>query len=148
MIADIPLPGWSPFSSFTLTEDLRSFIEVHKELLKFDFDRFVGGHPMLGERRDVHRSLQFVREVIQGATDATAPLTPQQLGKAGIGKVADPNAVEYGNFWLVPLGVVRRLETEGCYRSVLEKWGYRLGGIDLTLQSHCFAAVLFNVLPA
>ena len=148
MFVDVVFPGWSPFSLFALTDDLRDYMEVHRELLKLDFDVFVGGHPKLGARRDVVRNLRFVTDVIEAAAQSTGGITPEALAEAGIGKQFDPSAAEFGNIWFGFLGVFRKLEIAGCYRRVLEKWGCRLAGLDFTLESHCFAAVEFNLLDA
>lgn len=146
MLVDVVFPGWSPFSSFALAEDVRDYLEVHRELLQHDFEVFVGGHPQLGRRRDVHRNMRFIKDVVQAAAESSRELTGEQLGEAGIGRVGDPEAVEYGNLWFAFLGVFRRLEVAGCYRKVIEKWGCKLAGLDFTLESHCFAAVEFNLL--
>ncbi|CDF33079.1 unnamed protein product [Chondrus crispus] len=146
MLVDVVFPGWSPFSLFAIANDVRNYIEVHRELLKFDFEVFVGGHPKLGARRDVHRNLRFVTDVIDAAAQSSREITPEALGEAGIGRQFDPSAVEFGNIWYGFLGVFRKLEVAGCYRRILEKWGCKLAGLEFTLESHCFVAVSFNLL--
>lgn len=144
MLVDFVFPGWSPYALFSLSDDLGAYLDAHKKVLRLDFEIFIGGHPLLGTRRDIHRNLKFVTDIIEAARQAVRSLTQEELAEEGFWKVADPNAAEYGNLWFAFLDVVRTLEVRACYRAVLEKWGCKLAGIDYTLASHCFVALQYN----
>lgn len=146
MMVDVIFPRWAPFSLLALTEDLGTYIDVHKEILKLDFDIFIGGHLRRGTRRDVARNLRFTNDLVSAAEVGTTSITPEKLGAAGIGKFSDPSAVEFENVWYAFLGVFRKLEVDECYRIVLKKWGCRIGGLDFTLMSHCFIAIEYVTL--
>ena len=144
MLVDIVFPGWSPYALFSLADDLGAYLDAHKQALRLDFEIFIGGHPNRGTRRDVHRNLKFVKDIIEGARQATSSTSQEALNEAGLGRIANPDAPEYGNIWYAFLDVVRTLEIRSCYRAVLEKWGCKLAGIDSTLESHCFVAIQYN----
>ena len=57
-------PGWVPFRSLAVAENVPGFIQAHEDVLSFDFDTFVGGHlTRLGTRDDVETAHEYVLDV-------------------------------------------------------------------------------------
>lgn len=145
MVVDIVFPRWAPFLNLAITTDVRRYIKVHEEILKFDFDFFLGGHVHIGNANDVKRNLRFTRDLVRIAGKAIEKVTVDDFLEGGLGKVGDPNAPEFGNVWYAAIDVVRKLQVDYCYRNVLAIWGCTLAGLDITLRSHCFTAVTYNL---
>lgn len=145
---DVVFPRWATFVNLGITEDVTKYIQSHEEMLKLDFDVFVGGHLNVGDRRDVEDSLHYVRDLLDAAAESSRNVTVEDLIAGGIGNFSDPTSVAFGNVWYAFVSVSRKLEVDGCYRIMLEKWGCKLGGLDLMLRSHCFVAVSYNLLES
>eukprot|EP00178_Gracilaria_changii_P014548 TRINITY_DN40931_c0_g1_i1.p1 TRINITY_DN40931_c0_g1~~TRINITY_DN40931_c0_g1_i1.p1 ORF type:complete len:399 (+),score=56.31 TRINITY_DN40931_c0_g1_i1:53-1198(+) len=143
MYVDVVFPGYAPPFTFALTEDLRRYIQAQKEILKLDFQVLVPGHIGLASKEQISDGIQYAQDVISAARTAIDSVTPDQLQTGGIGLSTDPNAPEFGNFFFPILGVLRPLEIEACFRIVLQKWGCRLGAVDLSARDHCFTAINF-----
>lgn len=148
MVIDIVFPRWAPFLHLAITSDVRRYIKVHKEILELDFDYFLGGHVHIGKRNDVKRNLRFTSDLVRIAGEAVDKVTLDDFLEGGLGKIADPSAPELGNIWYATVDVVRKLQVDYCYRNVLAKWGCKLAGLDVTLRSHCFTAVTYNIVDA
>lgn len=143
MFVDVVFPGFAAPFNFAITQDLRQYIKSHQRVLRLRFDTFVPGHIGLGNRTDVVVSMEYAKSVLEAAKQAVASVTLQQQIDAGIGRVSDPNAAEFGNFFFPFVSVLRPLQIEACFRIVVEKWGCRLGGTDLVARGHCFTALQF-----
>ena len=64
MLVDVVYPGYMPYKNLGIVEDVPGYIDVHRTVLGYDFDTFVGGHvDRLGTRADVETSLEFVTEL-------------------------------------------------------------------------------------
>lgn len=148
MLVDVVFPGWSPFFSLAITTSVREYFRSHMEILKFDFDIFVGGHVRLGDRNDVIRNMQFTRDLLAAGATAFRSFGPEDFAAAGIGKIGDPSAPQFQNQWWAVGSIARKLQVDLCYRIVIEKWGCQLAGLDITLRSHCFLAVTFSAVDA
>ncbi|PXF46840.1 hypothetical protein BWQ96_03369 [Gracilariopsis chorda] len=143
MYVDVVFPGYAAPFDFALSEDLGRYIQAQKDLLNLDFDILVPGHIALGDKKDVRKNIEYTEDVISAAQTGIASVTPQQFQDAGIGRVSDPNSPEFRNAVFPLLGVVRPLQTEACFRIVVEKWGCRLGAVDLVARGHCLAAITY-----
>lgn len=148
MLVDIVFPRWSPFFNLAITNDPREYLRAHRAILKFDFDVYAGGHVGLGKREDVIQNMRFTKDLLDAGATGLRSVGPKKLVEAGIGKVGDPSAPEFRNFWWVVGNVFRKQQIDVCYRIMLEKWGCQLAGLDLTLQSHCRVAIEFNIFDA
>lgn len=145
MHVDVVFPRWAPFLNLAIAEVIEDFVESHEVLLKYDFDVFVSGHLLLGERKDVEESLAFAKDVLVAGAAGANGITQEDLVAGGIGDFFDPSKVEFGNVWYAFVSVTRKLQIDGCYRIMIEKWGCRLGGLDVVLRSHCFLGVTYAV---
>lgn len=144
---DVVFPGWAPFRNLALARDLRDYVAVHHRLLDLDWDILSAGHlTRLGSREDVVTSLAFVTDLLTAAADGVAAVGPRQMASAGLGRLTDPSADEFGNIWWGFLDVGRRLPTDRCVRTMLDRWGCRLAGVDVTIRENCFSAVTHEYL--
>jgi glyoxylase-like metal-dependent hydrolase (beta-lactamase superfamily II) len=69
MLVDVIYPGYMPYKNLGIVEDVPGYIAVHKTVLGYDFETFVGGHVgRLGTRADVEASLEFANRLRAVAT--------------------------------------------------------------------------------
>lgn len=141
MLIDIVFPRWAPFRNLAITSNVFRYIQVHKEALRIDWKYFVGGHFRLGSRGDVRESLHFSEDLLAASRTSINSLTQANFSVAGLDNIFNPALPEFGNVWYGFLNVVRRLQIEGCIRIMIEKYGCRLGGLDIVIESQCFMGV-------
>ena len=127
MLVDVIFPGWVPFKSLALAEDIPGFIKAHDEVLSFDFDTFIGGHlGRLGTREDVKIQREYISDVQANAAAA--------LKKVDFLAIA--NQTGYENKWLLFDTYLDAVANE-CTDLTLKKWNGRLGGADVFTNDHC-----------
>ncbi|MBV9742213.1 MAG: MBL fold metallo-hydrolase, partial [Acidobacteriia bacterium] len=64
MVVDVIYPGYMPYKNLGIVEDVPGYIAVHRTVLGFAFDTFIGGHVgKLGTRKDVEASLDFTNQL-------------------------------------------------------------------------------------
>lgn len=143
MMIDVVFPRWAPFHALAITEDVGRYIAVHDELLKYDFDIYVGGHLRVGDRRDVADNLRFVKDLVRTADEALKTTTQAQRAAEGLFNVFTPGTTEFGNWWVAAIKAGRALDARRCARMMIEKWGCRIAGAAVTMQSHCFTALSY-----
>lgn len=144
MFVDVVFPKWAPTFNLAITQDVRDFIEAQEELLKLDFDVFVSGHFQLGSRRDMMVNLKYAKDLVAAGATALKEVTGEVLLAGGVGRVEDPSDLAFGNIYFPIFSVLRKLQVDICTRILLEKWGCRLGGLDLAARGHCFISVTYN----
>lgn len=142
---DVVFPRWAPFSSLAIATDVGKFVEVHDELLKFDFNIFVGGHMNIGNRADVAHGLRFSKDLLRASLKAPSLVTQEDRAGVGMGNYFTPGKTEFGNLWFLFLTAGRHLEVEKCSRIMIEKWGCRLGGLVEVVNSACFTMLTYVV---
>lgn len=143
MHVDNVFPGWAPPFNMALTEDLGAFISSMKAMLPLDFDIFTGGHMRLATRKDVEHTIGYAEDVIDAAAEAMHEVTPRVLRASGIGLTKDAAAPQFGNIYFESLGMRDRLTLDKCYRTMLEKWGCIMAGMDYVTHSHCLTAMKY-----
>lgn len=146
MYVDTIFPGWSPPFDLGLSEDVGQYIAAHKQLLKMDIEILVPGHLVPASKRDVARSLKFVEDLVDAAKVAMNRIPGEPISEIGIQEVSDPTAPEFGNLWYAFLTRTRELQIDICERIMLEKWGCKLAGMDITARGNCFAALTYLIL--
>lgn len=144
MFVDVVFPRWSPFHALAITEDVARYISVHDDLLKYDFDVFVGGHLRTGDRNDVSDNLRFVKDLFRTAQEARQSITIEERAAEGIFNVFTPGTLEYSNAWVAAIKAGRALEARKCARNMIEKWGCYLGGAAITMFDHCFTVLSYQ----
>jgi len=127
MLVDVVFPGWVPFKELALAEDVPAFVQAHDEILRFDFDTFIGGHvTRLGTRRDVEIQKEYIMDVRDNAMNALQTVDFMAIGQR----------VGFENPWLLfdtYLGEVARV----CADRTIPRWVDRLAGADVFTRSHC-----------
>ena len=143
MYVDVVFPGWAPFFSFALTQDLFHYIQSHEYLME-EYDDFgddgifIGGHlSRLGSRVDIVDSYNFLWSVIYGAEKGMREANLfDAFQESGI---ADEDSVGLGNVWLFT-DLYTKEKVRICAKEVVAEWGCKLGGIDIVIDSHCRSA--------
>lgn len=143
MYVDVVFPKWVPPLDLAITVDVGRYISAQRELLEVDFDIFVGGHFRMGDKQDLLNNVKYSEDLIDAARVAFNTVGDEELAKAGIGRFSNPSAREFGNLWYLLFRVTRKAQMDVCYRIMLEKWGCRLAGIDITGRGHCLTAITF-----
>lgn len=77
MLVDIVSPGWVPFYSVNLSEDLPGWIDAPTKALSYPWTHFIGGHMgKLGTRDDVVLHQEYVADMAAHARTALATVDP------------------------------------------------------------------------
>ena len=77
MLVDINLPGWVPFDSFNLNEDVPGSIAAPDTALAYPWKHYIGGHMgRLGTRGDMALYQQYVDDIIAGAKASLTAVDP------------------------------------------------------------------------
>jgi glyoxylase-like metal-dependent hydrolase (beta-lactamase superfamily II) len=77
MLVDINLPGWVPFDSFNLNEDVPGSVAAPDKALAYPWAHFIGGHMgRLGTRQDMAVYQQYVADLIAGVKAALVNVDP------------------------------------------------------------------------
>ncbi|CAM9331751.1 unnamed protein product, partial [Laminaria digitata] len=143
MVTDAIFPGWAPFFSMALTEDVQGYLEGLDQVNDLNFDVLVGGHvSRLGTKEDVQIKVDFFADVLAGAELGLATVAVSDVA-FGTG-VFDPTNPHAGNSWCVLLlnELFERI-VDVCYNYVLDSsaggrgrdWLAELSAVDVTLRS-------------
>ncbi|MEY9871666.1 glyoxylase-like metal-dependent hydrolase (beta-lactamase superfamily II) [Streptacidiphilus sp. MAP12-33] len=77
MLVDINLPGWVPFDSFNLNEDVQGSIAAPAKAMAYPWSTYIGGHMgRLGTRADMTTYQQYVEDLIVGAKASLTAVDP------------------------------------------------------------------------
>jgi len=77
MLVDVLLPGWVPFDSFNLNEDVPGSIAAPDTALAYPWKHFIGGHMgRLGTRHDMAVYQQYIADIIVGVKLALVNVDP------------------------------------------------------------------------
>lgn len=136
MVVDIVFPGWAPQARLGFADSVWGYVRAHGQMLKYDFEMFVGGHLLrVGDRQDVVTNLEYVtdleaecRYVLAGAVDIVAPIVPVAQANPGNPYVPAREFFEY--------------PAEVCRNRTVERWTDRLGGVDVVGFDNAYAMVL------
>ena len=86
MLVDILLPGWAPYNSFNVNEDVPGSIAAPAKAMAYPWKHFIGGHMgRLGTRDDMVVYQQYVSDLIDNIKKALVAVDPT------------PFFVRYGN---------------------------------------------------
>jgi len=127
MLVDINLPGWVPFDSFNLNEDVQGSIAATGTANAYPWTHFIGGHMgRLGTRDDMAVYQQYVDDIIANVKLALANVDPA------------PFFAKYGdNEWAA---VKEYQDAQVAYASapVIKKYTGVLGAADVYTASTTF----------
>ena len=131
MLVDVVYPGYMPYKNLGIVEDVPGYIDVHRTVLGYDFDTFVGGHvDRLGNRAAVETSLEFVTELHSVASRVLSK-TPFP---AFLAAHAGPDKWDLHNEYERPL-------VEDCAAEMGKTWEARLKDTKTYLKDNCWAMI-------
>ena len=137
MWVDAVFPGWVPFKSLALAQDVPGFVAAHDASLSVPFETFVGGHlTRLGTRDDVLIARDYVSDVRDAAAQALNSV--DFYGVIPDIGFLDPSDPSFLNQWEL-FGTYLDRVAHFAEQIVLDTWGTVLGGADVFTFSHCFA---------
>ncbi|MGW0829150.1 MBL fold metallo-hydrolase [Streptomyces prunicolor] len=77
MLVDVNLPGWVPFDSFNLNEDVPGSIAAPAKAMTYPWKHFIGGHMgRLGTRQDMIVYQQYVNDIVDNVKKALTAIDP------------------------------------------------------------------------
>jgi glyoxylase-like metal-dependent hydrolase (beta-lactamase superfamily II) len=80
MLVDVVYPGWVPFRSLGLAQDVPGWFHAHDQALEYPFSTLVGGHlGRLGSRDDVIIQKSYLADLSDSTRAAVAVVDPAPL---------------------------------------------------------------------
>jgi glyoxylase-like metal-dependent hydrolase (beta-lactamase superfamily II) len=128
MLVDIVSPGWVPFYSVNLSEDLPGWMDAPTKMLDYPWKTLIGGHMgKLGTRDDVKLHQEYVADMAASAKAALGSVDPT------------PFFTDFGgNNWAAVRGYLDAVTDEAA-GPIIEKYRDRLGAADVFTASNTFA---------
>jgi glyoxylase-like metal-dependent hydrolase (beta-lactamase superfamily II) len=126
VMIDIALPKSAPYRAFGTADSVPGILRAHNELVKLDFDTYMGGHMYrYGTKADVAESREFVFDMWNqtGAAITATPIAPFF------------GMVEAGNTWAA-LELWMDAITDKAEDVLAKKWIGRLGAVDVWLREN------------
>jgi len=131
MIVDIIFPGWVPYYSWAMMQNMGRFLEAHDEVLAYDFDVLIGGHlTRPGTKEDAVLQKQYFADLRVAVEDAENNVDMDEiLEEVGEDGLSNP--------WLL---FDTKLDRVGqlCYNTMVKSYAGRLGAVDIITQAHCY----------
>jgi glyoxylase-like metal-dependent hydrolase (beta-lactamase superfamily II) len=129
MFVDVILPGWAPFDTFNLNEDVPGSIKAPEIALSYPWKHFIGGHiGRLGTRDDVTVYQQYVADIVDSieAVMSSNAIDPT------------PYFQKYGaNMWAAYKGLLDEI-VDTAAAPVIEKYTGVLAAADVYTRSTTF----------
>ena len=127
MLVDIQLPGWVPYNSFNLNEDVPGSIAAPANALAYPWKHHIGGHMgRLGTRRDMVVYQQYMTDLIDGVTMALTAIDPT------------PFFVKYGNNSWAAVKTYQDAQVDYAAAPVIKKYTGVLAAADVYTASTAF----------
>jgi glyoxylase-like metal-dependent hydrolase (beta-lactamase superfamily II) len=127
MLVDINLPGWVPFDSFNLNEDVPGSIAASDKALGYPWSHYVGGHMgRLGTRADMAVYQQYVSDLIDGVKAALVNVDPT------------PFFAKYGDNEWAAVKTYQDAQSKYAADPVIKKYTGVLAAADVYTQSTAF----------
>ena len=138
MAVDSITPGEAPFMGFGATAHIGEYMKLFDQLLAYDFDRILSGHvAILGTRDDVVEAKEYVFDVRDSVLGGMETFLDRFNGV-----LAD---FEYQNANLAYRIAMESVRAE-CSAEIIDKWQDRLSVVDVWVDSHCQAMVLYYIM--
>ena len=127
MLVDINLPGWVPFASFNINEDVPGSIAAPAKALSYPWKHFIGGHMgRTGTRQDMVVYQQYVADLIDGVKKALVAVDPT------------PFFTKYGNNSWAAVKTYQDAQVEYASAPVIKKYTGVLAAADVYTASTAF----------
>ncbi|HWM06774.1 MAG TPA: MBL fold metallo-hydrolase [Actinophytocola sp.] len=127
MLVDINLPGWAPFDSFGINENVQGSIAAADRAMAYPWKHFIGGHMgRLGNRDDMAIYQQYVTDLIDNIKKAIVAVDPT------------PFFVRYGNNSWAAVKAYQDAQIEFAAAPVIKKYTGVLAAVDVYTASTTF----------
>ncbi len=129
-LVDHVQPGWVPFYALGISEDIGAYMDAYEWILEYDFEYFVPGHGMVGDRDDVLLHQKYVMDLRDSALDAI-----QTVDYAEATANVDPHGYNVFDAYLTTLA-------DRCAKLSDDTWRDVLIGTDTWTESSCKRMIL------
>jgi glyoxylase-like metal-dependent hydrolase (beta-lactamase superfamily II) len=127
MLVDINLPGWVPFNTFNINEDVPGSLAAPDKALGFPWKHFIGGHMgRLGSRHDMVVYQRYVNDLIAGVKKALVAVDPT------------PFFTKYGNNTWAAVKTYQDAQVDYAAAAVIRKYTGLLAAADVYTASTAF----------
>jgi glyoxylase-like metal-dependent hydrolase (beta-lactamase superfamily II) len=127
MLVDINLPGWAPYDSFNLNEDVPGSIAAAAKAMAYPWKHFIGGHMgRLGTRHDMAVYQRYVADLIDNIKKAVMTVDPT------------PFFARYGNNSWAAVQTYRAAQVDYAAAPVIKKYTGVLAAADVYTASTAF----------
>jgi glyoxylase-like metal-dependent hydrolase (beta-lactamase superfamily II) len=127
MLVDVILPGWVPYDSFNLNEDVPGSIAAPAKAMAYPWTHFIGGHMgRLGTRDDMAVYQQYVTDLIDNIKIALGAVDPT------------PFFTRYGNNSWAAVKTFQDAQVAYATAPVIQKYTGVLAAADVYTASTAF----------
>jgi glyoxylase-like metal-dependent hydrolase (beta-lactamase superfamily II) len=127
MLVDVLLPGWVPFDTFNINEDVPGSIAAPAKAMAYPWKHYIGGHMgRLGTRDDMVVYQQYVTDLIDGVKNALAAVDPT------------PFFAKYGNNSWAAVKTYQDAQVDYASAPVIQKYTGVLAAADVYTASTAF----------
>ncbi|MFF7189938.1 MBL fold metallo-hydrolase [Streptomyces sp. NPDC008222] len=127
MLVDISLPGWVPFNSFNLNEDVPGSIAAPAKALSYPWRHHIAGHMgRLGSRHDMAVHQQYVTDIVDNVKTAMNTVDPT------------PYFTKYGNNTWAAVKTYQDAIVDYASGPVVKKYTGVLAAADVYTASNAF----------
>ena len=127
MLVDVILPGWVPYDSFNLNEDVPGSIAAPATAMAYPWTHFIGGHMgRLGTRDDMAVYQQYVTDLIDNIKKAVVTVDPT------------PFFSRYGNNSWAAVQTYQAAQVDYAAAPVIKKYTGVLAAADVYTPSTAF----------
>jgi glyoxylase-like metal-dependent hydrolase (beta-lactamase superfamily II) len=127
MLVDVNLPGWVPFDSFNLNEDVPGSIAAPAKAMAYPWKHYIGGHMgRLGTRGDMVVYQQYVTDIVDNVKKALAAVDPT------------PFFTKYGDNSWAAVKTYQAAQVDYAAAPVIKKYTGVLAAADVYTASTAF----------
>jgi hypothetical protein len=127
MLVDVILPGWVPYDSFNLNEDVPGSLAAPATAMAYPWTHFIGGHMgRLGTREDMAVYQQYVTDLIDNIKTALVTVDPT------------PFFARYGNNSWAAVKTYQDAQVAYATAPVIKKYTGVLAAADVYTDSTAF----------
>jgi glyoxylase-like metal-dependent hydrolase (beta-lactamase superfamily II) len=127
MLVDILLPGWAPYNTFNINEDVPGSIAAPATAMSYPWTHFIGGHMgRPGSRDDMVVYQQYVSDLLDGVRQALTAIDPT------------PFFIKYGNNSWAAVKAYQDAQVDYAAAPVIKKYTGVLAAADVYTASTAF----------
>jgi glyoxylase-like metal-dependent hydrolase (beta-lactamase superfamily II) len=127
MLVDINLPGWVPFNSLNLSEDVPGALAAPANAMSYPWQHYIGGHMgRLGTRNDMVVYQQYLTDITDGVQQALVTVDPT------------PFFTKYGNNTWAAVKTYQDAQVDYAAAPVIKKYTGVLAAADVYTASTAF----------